>query len=188
MTRRLVPLVLALALAACATRPEVPDRIPVAPDVALRLPAPAQLGESVEAAQMVTASHGADSFVFEGRLSVSPTGVTLVTTDGLGRRAMTVRWADGVLVTDKAAWLPADLPPAANMLADIMLLYWPAEALRPLLDGASLDEKAGVRQLRHNGETVVDITRGADPWNGDAQLENRAWKYRIQVASRKLSP
>lgn len=189
MTFRLVPLLLAGLLAACAAPPAPPaDRVAIAPGITLRLPQAAELGERVEAAQMVTASHGDDSFVFEGRLSAGPGGVTLVTTDGLGRRAMTVRWAEGTLATEKADWLPADVPPAANMLADIMLLYWPAQSLRPALDGATLEEVGTTRRIRRNGETVVEIARDAEAWNGAAALDNHAWNYRIQVASRRLTP
>lgn len=186
MLRRLFRLILVGLLAACAAPPHPVGPVALAPRVGLRLPDPALLGEAVEVVQLVTASHGGDAFIFEGRLSVTPAGLILVTTDGMGRRAMTIRWSNGQLAVDKASWLPAGLPPPANMLADIMLMYWPVEVLRAHVDGASVEADGTSRSLRRDGAVMVEISRAADPWNGTVSLHNRAWEYRIQVVSSRL--
>ncbi|MFA6022396.1 MAG: DUF3261 domain-containing protein, partial [Rhodospirillales bacterium] len=179
MLRAFFPLMLVSLLAACSAAPQPVDRIVIAAGVTLRLPAAGQLGDAVEVAQMVTARHGGDSFSFEGRLSVQADHLILVTTDGLGRRAMTVHWSEGRLNVDKASWLPGSVPPPANMLADIVLMYWPTEVLAAALDGAVIEEVGGIRRLRRDGAVVVEIHRDADPWNGNADLSNRAWDYHI---------
>lgn len=186
MSRRFLALILVGLLAACAAPPPVGGAVALAPQVSLRLPDPALLGENVEAAQLVTASHGGDSFTFEGRLSVTPAGLILVTTDGMGRRAMTIRWSNGALEVDKASWLPTSLPPPANMLADIMLMYWPVEVLRAHVDGALVEADGTSRSLRRDGAVMVEISRQPDPWNGSVTLHNRVWDYRIQVVSSRL--
>lgn len=186
MVRHLLSLFLVGLLAACSLSPHAGGPVALTPQVSLRLPDPALLGEAIEATQLVTASHGGDSFTFEGRLSVTPAGLILVTTDGMGRRAMTIRFSNGALEVDKASWLPATLPPPANMLADIMLMYWPVEVLRAHVDGASVEADGPWRHLRRDGAVMVEISRDADPWNGSVILHNRVWDYRIQVVSSRL--
>lgn len=186
MLRRFLCLLLVGLLTACSLPSHSGGAVALAPQVSLRLPSSAQLGEVVEAVQLVTASHGGDSFTFEGRLSVTSAGLILVTTDGMGRRAMTIRWSNGSLEVDKASWLPASLPPPANMLADIMLMYWPVEVLRTHVDGALVEAEGTSRSLRRDGAVMVEISGAADPWNGSVTLHNRVWEYRIQVASSRL--
>ncbi|MBR9970185.1 DUF3261 domain-containing protein [Magnetospirillum sulfuroxidans] len=192
MPRAFFPLMLVFLLAGCSAAPPPDDRsverIVIAPGVTLRLPAAGQLGDAVEVAQMVTARHGGDSFSFEGRLSVQADHLILATTDGLGRRAMTVHWNEGRLSVEKASWLPGNVPPPANMLADIVLMYWPAEVLSAALDGAAIEEAGGIRRLRRDGAVVVEIYRDADPWNGAVALTNLAWDYHVQVGSTRLTP
>lgn len=186
MVRRLLSLILVGLLAGCSLSPPAGGSVALAPQVSLRLPTSAQSGEAVEAVQLVTASHGGDSFTFEGRLSVNADRLILVTTDGMGRRAMTIRWSNGQLTVDKASWLPAGLPPPANMLADIMLMYWPVEVLRAHVDGASVETDGTSRSLRRDGTVMVEISGAADPWNGTVSLYNRVWEYRIHVVSSRL--
>jgi|GEM_PF-2167278 len=186
MVRHLLSLILVGLLAACSLSPPAGGSVALAPQVSLRLPTSAQSGEAIEAVQLVTASHGGDSFTFEGRLSVNADRLILVTTDGMGRRAMTIRWGNGSLEVEKASWLPAGLPPPANMLADIMLMYWPVEVLRTHVDGASVEADGTSRSLRRDGAVMVEISGDADPWNGTVSLYNRVWEYRIHVVSSRL--
>lgn len=188
MSHRLFSLLLAVFVAACAVPAERDEGVVIAQNVRLRLAAIAPLGQAIEAVQMVSAQHGDDSFTFEGRLSVRADGLTLAIFDGLGRRAMTVRWEQGDLKAEKAPWLPDSMPPPANMLADIMLIYWPQPALSTALDGAVIVDVEGWRRLRRDGAEVVAIHRDPDPWNGHAELHNLAWNYRIAVQSRQLAP
>jgi hypothetical protein len=158
--------------------------VAVAPGLELALPGPAELGRSVEAAQMVTARHGGDVFTFEGRLSASPAGLLLVGTDSMGRRALTIEWDGRTLTVERAAWLPDSVRPE-NVLADIMLLYWPEAALRQGLagSGASLAAGHNGRSVRKDGAEVITVSYDGDPWTGLAHLRNLAWDYDIEVRS-----
>lgn len=212
MTHRMpiprIPVVLlwglaSIGLAGCATPPAdqtappqtqvAPDAlsVPIAPDVVLTLPAPSTLGRSVEAIQLITARHGGDSFTFEGRLSVTPETVTLVGSDMLGRRAITLQWNGQTLVADQAPWLPATLP-ARNILADILLLYWPEDSLRPHLHGAGiavavLPDGSLRRTLSRDGQILIDIRQRTPVWSMPSSLSNTVWSYRLEIQSQEVS-
>jgi hypothetical protein len=174
-----------LLLAACA---EVPRPVPLAPGVALTLPAPGELGRVVEAFQVVTATRGGEVSVFESRLATTPDEVRLVTTDPLGRRALAIRWTAAGVEEDRAAWVPVELR-AENVLADLVLLYWPDAAIRRGLSGASLEGTAGGRGIwTGDGEVVTVRHEGSDPWSGVSRLENRAWGYALDVRSAVMGP
>lgn len=176
-------LFLLLALAGCATQPPESGAVMVAPGVTLALPAPGDLGRSIEAMQMVSAHHGADTWVFEGRLSVRPDELRLACLDGMGRRALTVVWAGGRLEVERAPWVPDTLR-AENILADIVLLYWPEQVVRRSLQGAALRQDG---QQRGIGDAIA-ISWAGDPWNGSARLRNIAWNYELDVQSATVGP
>ena len=164
-----------LLLSACSTPPAPPQgTVMVAPGVAFALPAPAALGREIEAVQLVTARHGDDVFTFEGHLSVTRDHVLLAGTDGFGQRLMRIEWDGHHLTAEKASFLPDGLRPE-NVLADVMLIYWPESATHPRISGASL-------------EGQVEIDRPADLWNGTAHLVNHAWNYQIEARSSQVSP
>lgn len=179
----------ALCLGACAlpmASPDpTPDRVPVAPGVTFALPPPAGLGRVVEAVQLVTARHGDDVFLFEGRLSVTADAVVMVGTDPLGRRAMSLRWTAAGLEVERADWLPASLHPE-HVLADIILLYWPDHAIAGHLTGAVVEAVSDGRRIRRDGKDVIIIRYQGDPWVGVARLENLAWGYKLDVRSSEV--
>lgn len=173
-----------MILAACAGEgPVVPDRVTIAPGITLILPEPGDLGRSVEVLQLVTARHGSDSFVFEGRLSIGPDRLLLAGSDAMGRRAMTVSWTRGHVAVERASWLPETLRPE-NVLADIVLLYWPEAVVRRALRGAELTQTAEGRRI---GDAITISWRG-EPWRGEAQLRNLAWDYALDIRSAELGP
>ena len=194
MILRIVLSFCVLSLAACASPSPMVDGavtdgpVHLAPGVSLRLPPPSALGQGIEAVQMVAASHGDDSFTFEGRLSVDGDVMALVTTDGLGRRAMTIRWDGRHLAVERADWLPATVPPPANMLADVMLIYWPVQALRTGLEGALLEQDDQSRRLVRDGVVLATVQPGRAGWTGVAALVNQVWDYRIDIASQQVAP
>jgi len=184
-----IALVLALGACAAVPSPDAADaRAPLlAPGATLALPRPADLGRSVEVAQLVTARRGGDAYVFEARLSVTPERVLLAGVDSMGRRAMTVTWTDAGLEVEAAPWLPEALRPG-SMLADIVVLYWPeavvAKALAPA--GGTLAADGHGRRVTIGGRDVLraehDWNPGG-PWTGTLRYANLAWGYEIEVQS-----
>lgn len=180
---RFVFLLAGLVLAACSSAPSLPEAVTVAPGITLALPAPAELGRREDAVQLVTARRGDETFVFECRLSVDADSLLLAGSDSMGRRAMTVSWSRGNMAVERADWLPDTLRPE-NILADIVLLYWPDEAVRRGLTGADLTPTPQGRRI---GDAIAVSWRD-DPWNGLSRLVNTPWGYEIEVRSVRVSP
>lgn len=176
-------------VAGCAA-PAQDDRVRMAPGVFLRLPDAAALGRTVEAVQLVRAQHGADQFIFEAHLSVTPERLMLVCVDAIGRQALALRWEQRRLSVQVADWLPAAIHPE-NILADLMLTSWPIASLRTGLAGsdAVLSEGAGWRSVSVAGSEMIRAEyAGQTAWNGTAKYRNLAWGYELDVQSVELTP
>lgn len=164
----------------------------LAPGEPLALPRLADFGRSVEAAQLITARREGQTFVFEGRLSITPERFLLAGVDSLGRRVMTVTWTDTGLDVETASWLPPALRPG-SMLADIIVLYWPeaavARALAPA--GGTLSADGHQRTVRIDGREVLRAEHSwaeGTPLTGTLRYSNRAWGYEIEVQSTETQP
>ena len=171
--------------------PEPLRSVAIAPGVAVILPPTPGLGRTVEATQLVTARYRDRTFVFEGHIAVTPERLLLVGLDAMGRRSLTVTWtADGVAI-DAAPWLPDTLRPG-NMLADIVMIYWPEATVRAALTGASLEIRAdGGRTVRSSDGTEVvriDYGRSARAWSGRLHLQNLTWGYDLDIRSEETTP
>jgi hypothetical protein len=179
---------LAAALGGCAARNDgMPaDAVRIAPTVTLVMPRPGDLGRSLEAVQLVTAHYGDQTFVFESHLSATPERFLLVGLDTVGRKAMTITWTDAGIDYEAAPWVPKELRPA-NILADIVVLYWPEASVRHALSGGTLDAGPKRRSVIAGAQEVIRAeywpTRPGDPWSGRLHYENRAWGYTLDVES-----
>ncbi len=196
MRRVAFPVLLVLLLAGCATTPppvspEEAARPMIAPKQMLTLPRPADLGRSVQAVQLITFRRDDQTLVFEGHLSITPERLLLVGIDSLGRRTMTLTWTETGLTAEAAPWLPPAVRPG-SMLADIVLLYWPAAAIRASLPpGGELIESSNRRQIVLDGNTILDIRYGFDigrRWSGRLRYANFSWGYEIEVQSEESGP
>jgi hypothetical protein len=187
--RLLIALLAALSLGGCATAPEsLPaDVALIAPDVRFVTPGPQELGLTLNAVQLVTARYGEEQFVFEGHVSASPQRVTLIAIDSLGRRALTATRTSDQLVFEPAPWVPESLR-AANILADMAIVYWPEDAIRRALAGstATLRSGKGDRAIVIDGREIVHVDYEGDPdepWNGRARYRNVAFGYALDLRS-----
>ena len=179
------PILLVLLLLFSGCTPPPPAQVAtLAPGVTLDLSA-AGTGPTLEADQMVTARRDGETFVLTAVLSSQPGHLLLIATDPLGRRALRLEWQHGTLTVERAPWVPETLPPA-NVLADLMLMFWPAETVRTHLTGAELIETPGDRRLRRDGTDLIVIQRDPDPWNGGASLDHRLWHYALTVHSHRF--
>ena len=162
-------------LASCASDQAPLETLPmIAPGHVLTLPAPGDLGRSVE-----------------GHISVTPEKFRLVGVDGTGRRALTLTWDEsGDVSAETAPWMPRAIPPGP-MLADIVVLYWPEAIVRRALKdaGATLAVGNGSRTVIADGVQVLraEYQEGV-PWSGKLRYRNDAWGYDIEVQSVELAP
>ena len=181
---------LALSTGACAQHSvdQAGRSVNIAPDLTLLLPRPGDLGQSIEVTQLVTARYGAQTYAFEGHVSATPERFLMVGLDSLGRRTMTITWSDASITYETAPWLPAQLKPE-NVLADMVLLYWPLSSVQQALaqSGGAVIAAPGRRTIVKDGEPVIQIeyepAGAASPWSGRLRYRNLAFQYELEVQS-----
>lgn len=106
---------------------------------------------------------------------------------------MTITWTNMSITMETAPWMPAAIRPE-NILADMVLLYWPAEVLRRALDasGATVSDTADRRTIVHDGhEVIVADYRPSDPsrrWSGSQRFQNLAWGYELEIRTAEAGP
>lgn len=188
------PVVFAVALlAACAApAPRLPP-VPIAPHLAVALPRPADAPPVGQVSQLITARYGARTISFEAYLLLRDGRMRLTCLDGLGRTAMTITWTEAGIEAHKEPWVPAELMPE-NILADIVLIYWPEAAVRSMLarNGAQLVVGPDSRTVSQQGREVIRITYhrppGGSSWDGRAHYRNEGFGYALDIQSRIAAP
>lgn len=193
--RPFVVVLLAVAASSCTQRSiEQPGRsVSISPDLTLVLPRPGDLGQSVEVTQLVTARYDAQSYTFEGHISATPQRFLMVGLDSLGRRSMTITWSDEAITYEASPWLPPQLRPE-NVLADMVMLYWPAASVRQSLatSGGILTTAPGRRTITLNDKPVIQIeyepATDGSPWSGRLRYRNLAFNYDLEVLSVRSNP
>lgn len=144
-------------------------------NLAITLPSPREFGQTIRVLQLVTARHQNENYVFESRLSISPERLDLIGIDLLGRRALSLSAGDTGIEATRAPWLP-DFIRAENVVADIIIIYWPAEILQKHLrdSHAELKVEKQRRAISVAGRDVIQVEYDASP---DASLP-RLVRYR----------
>lgn len=177
-----------LALLGCAAAPPAQDPVEVSPGILFTLPSPANLGRSVEVAQLVTAVYPGGSLVFEARVAVTPERLMLTGTDTLGLRLLTIVW-DGraVRVAERAPWLPPHVR-TENILADVLMMAAPISLVQRNLLGATVVTDSGVSEICTTDGPMIRISRDNDGWSGHARIENLSRNYSLDIQSVEVVP
>ena len=151
----------------------------------MTLPRTSDLGRDLSVAHLVTARYGERVISFEGHVEVSGGVFRLAVLDPLGRKALTARWSDDGVVYDAATFFPAELPPQ-NILADLVLIYWPPAALQRSLVSARAEFEATSRErvVRHDGHEVIR----ADFTPGRVFFRNLAFGYSLDIRTAEPAP
>ncbi|MGH7839723.1 MAG: DUF3261 domain-containing protein [Candidatus Binataceae bacterium] len=192
-TLRLLLIVLAASLPACASHNAASrTSVTIAPGLEFAIPSGRELGYPVEATQLITAHYHDQVQVFQAYVSVSPEQISLIALDPLGGRALTVTATDDAIRTETAAIVPAALRPG-NILADLVIVYWPAPAVRRALDAtsASLDDDQSGRSISFDGREVVHVSYEGphqSVWTKRAHLRNIAYGYELDLQSAVTGP
>jgi len=130
---RAVWLLISLTLAGCAAAPQ-PDALPQAwlkPGVRVALPAPL-LNEKLDQQQLLTGTVDGKQQSMLVLLNADGQSLQLAGLSPLGIRLFKVVYNKQGIHTEQAIKI-AQLPPANQVLADIMLSYWPINRWQPLL-------------------------------------------------------
>lgn len=127
------------------------------PGVRVTLPAPG-IEPSFNQQQLLTGSFKGKQQSLLVMLSADPQRLTLVGLSSLGIRLFRVSYDSQGIKTEQSIVLP-EMPPASQVLADIMLSHWPLSVWQKQLPaGWTLRDSGDRRQLRDaNGKLVTEI-------------------------------
>jgi len=127
-------------------------------EVKLKLPLRPGYPEPLEASQTVVARHEDRTVAFQAALSFSDAEARVTLVAPSGPRILSLVWTEAGVAEERTMLAPDQLR-GVDVLADIFLCLWPAEAVRTALgDGASIDVVGAVRTIRTADRTVVEIT------------------------------
>ena len=169
-------LVVAVALLAggCASAPPPQARL------GLKL-APAALGASISVQQHLKVERNGRTDDLDVALQVEPDAIDVV---GLafGQRVLTLRYDGKELTSWRHVMLPSQVR-AEDVLEDMQLTLWPAEAIAAALPaGWRVEERGAQRTLYLNNEAVMRIAYSGNPrWSGTVVLENLRYRYKLTI-------
>jgi hypothetical protein len=171
----------ALGLSGCATSGSQPGRL------GLKL-APAALGASISVQQHLTVERNGRSEELDAALEVDPQGLELVGL-ALGQRVLALHYDGQRLNTWRHPMFPA-IVRSEDILEDLQLILWPAEAVRQALPKGWRIEENGRRRILSAGETPIAVIDYSDEsrWNGKIELFNLRYQYRLIIQSISNDP
>lgn len=183
--RRFALLIAALALAGCSHSPGEQAGRPQAwlqPGTRVTLPPPG-ISPALRAQQLLTGHFNGQTQSLLVLLDADDKKITLAGLSSVGIRLFLVTYDQNGLRSEQSIALP-QLPPASQVLADVMLSHWPISAWQPQLPkGWTLTDVGDRRELRNpRGEVVTDI-RYLNR-NGKRQpigIEQRVFHYHITL-------
>jgi hypothetical protein len=177
--RRLLFIAWAVAvMAGCVSAPPAPP----ANRLGLKL-APAELGASISVQQHLTVERDGKTDEIDTALEIDPDQLELVGL-ALGKRVLTLLYDGKTLQSWRHPMLPQQVQ-AEDVLQDIQLTLWPADAIRRALPAGWRIEEKGLHRTLLAGDTEVMTIDYSNPlrWNGKVVLTNLRYHYRITIQS-----
>ncbi|AGB76888.1 Protein of unknown function (DUF3261) [Enterobacteriaceae bacterium strain FGI 57] len=180
---RALTLAAALLLAGCShdhdgTRPTAW----LQPGARITLPAPG-MTPAFTSQQLLTGTFNGKTQSLMVMLDADEHKITLAGLSSLGIRLFLLTYDEKGLRTEQNIVVP-QLPPASQVLADVMLSYLPVSAWQPQLPkGWTLTDAGDKRVLRNaRGETVTEITYLTRKGKREpVSIEQHAFKYHITI-------
>lgn len=182
---RAVALAAALLLAGCSHSNNSDGTRPQAwlqPGTKVTLPPPG-IAPAVNSQQLLTGSFNGQTQSLLVMLNADAHKVTLAGLSSVGIRLFLATYDDTGIHTEQSIIVP-QLPPASQVLADVMLSHWPLSAWQPQLPkGWTLKDKGDRRELRNpRGALVTEIVYLQR--NGKREpisIEQHVFKYHITI-------
>jgi hypothetical protein len=145
--------------------------------------APSALGESISLQQQLTVERNGRSDELEALLEVDPRRLHLVGL-ALGQRVLTLHYDGEILQAWRHPWFPAAVRDE-DILEDLQLILWPAEAVRQALPAGWRVEEKGLRRTLLLDEMPVTVIHysGQPRWSGKVELANLRYRYRLIIQS-----
>ena len=157
---RAVALAAALLLAGCSHSTDTKETRPQAwlqPGTRVTLPPPG-ISPAVSSQQLLTGSFNGQTQSLLVMLNADAHKVTLAGLSSVGIRLFLATYDETGIHTEQSIVVP-QLPPASQVLADVMLSHWPLSAWQPQLPkGWTLNDTDSRRELRNpDGKLVTEI-------------------------------
>lgn len=195
-SRRLACLAMTTTLLGCANLASEfrgPAPAPLPPALVV-LPTPPGYPGELAAMQSIRAAHAEGSDDFEAYLQVGPERVAIVLTLPFGPRIAAIDWSAAGIETRHERDLPPALQPLAerfwpaNVLADIVMAFWPEAAVRAsLAPDVALDVEPGTRHFSYRDRAAVTVRySGGDPWATETTVIHHLLGYRLAITSCRL--
>ncbi|CDT21994.1 conserved hypothetical protein [Vibrio coralliirubri] len=119
-----------ILLTACSMVAQQPSgaSVSIDKDTELALPLPAELGYSFTASQLISATWQDDTQQLPVQVEVTPDKVVLAGFSSWGTRILSLQYQNQVIDTQVLSGLGATLPQPEQVLFNLMLTLWPADA------------------------------------------------------------
>ncbi|EMO5718872.1 DUF3261 domain-containing protein [Enterobacter bugandensis] len=182
---RAVALAAALLLAGCSHSTDTKETRPQAwlqPGTKVTLPPPG-ISPAVSSQQLLTGSFNGQTQSLLVMLSADAHKVTLAGLSSVGIRLFLATYDESGIHTEQSIVVP-QLPPASQVLADVMLSHWPISAWQPQLPkGWTLTDNGDRRELRNaSGKLVTEIVYLQRKGKREPiSIEQHVFKYHITI-------
>lgn len=182
---RAVALTAALLLAGCSHSTDTQETRPQAwlqPGTRVTLPPPG-ISPAVSSQQLLTGSFNGQTQSLLVMLNADAHKVTLAGLSSVGIRLFLATYDETGIHTEQSIVVP-QLPPASQVLADVMLSHWPISAWQPQLPkGWTLTDTGDRRALRNaSGKLVTEIVYLQRKGKREPiSIEQHVFKYHITI-------
>lgn len=182
---RAVALTAALLLAGCSHSTDTKETRPQAwlqPGTRVTLPPPG-ISPAVTSQQLLTGSFNGQTQSLLVMLNADAHKVTLAGLSSVGIRLFLATYDETGIHTEQSIVVP-QLPPASQVLADVMLSHWPISAWQPQLPkGWTLTDNGDRRELRNaSGKLVTEIVYLQRKGKREPiSIEQHVFKYHITI-------
>ncbi|AMJ68849.1 hypothetical protein AW879_02695 [Enterobacter cloacae] len=182
---RAVALAAALLLAGCSHSTDTQETRPQAwlqPGTKVTLPPPG-ISPAVSSQQLLTGSFNGQTQSLLVMLNADAHKVTLAGLSSVGIRLFLATYDESGIHTEQSIVVP-QLPPASQVLADVMLSHWPISAWQPQLPkGWTLKDNGDRRELRNaSGKLVTEIVYLQRKGKREPiSIEQHVFKYHITI-------
>ncbi|HCT3172333.1 DUF3261 domain-containing protein [Enterobacter asburiae] len=182
---RAAALAAALLLAGCSHSTDTKETRPQAwlqPGTKVTLPPPG-ISPAVSSQQLLTGSFNGQTQSLLVMLNADAHKVTLAGLSSVGIRLFLATYDETGIHTEQSIVVP-QLPPASQVLADVMLSHWPISAWQPQLPkGWTLTDNGDRRELRNaSGKLVTEIVYLQRKGKREPiSIEQHVFKYHITI-------
>ena len=182
---RAVALTAALLLAGCSHSTNTQETRPQAwlqPGTRVTLPPPG-ISPAVSSQQLLTGSFNGQTQSLLVMLNADAHKVTLAGLSSVGIRLFLATYDETGIHTEQSIVVP-QLPPASQVLADVMLSHWPISAWQPQLPkGWTLTDTGDRRELRNaSSKLVTEIVYLQRKGKREPiSIEQHVFKYHITI-------